>query len=167
MASIVNVNRSKKFSWAIYVLAFCVAPYLIRLYLYIIWHSEVPGFFISEMDLFAFCIAVIVHLHSEVHRLNKIPKDLEKSVFQVFLVLYIVLLFVFIYTSLDFEHSINVYRDEYEKALRECKDSVHFETLKQSTEDLKLYLFLTSILFGVLTPIFCYKTLFHEKNLDA
>jgi hypothetical protein len=160
----VNIKLTKKVAWVLYVIVFCIAPYLLRLLLSFVWSDELEGFFISEMDLFCFCIAVTVALFAEIRNLKKVPFNLGKEVFHGLLMLYIISLFVGIFFSLEFEHRITVLRTQCYELPKMVSDTDNMLKSLNNLESKKLVLFLGSILAAIMTTVLSYKTLFKRNG---
>ena len=167
MSRKVNDILSKKFRWFFFVVVFCIIPYFIRIGFSVSWNDQLEGFYISEMDILCFCIAVMVHLFSELNELNKLPLDLEQNVVQGILMLYIIGLFAGVYFSLDFEHNIIFYKDKYIEALvkqRPTNEIRDILDIKNGIESKKFTLWFISCFVGLMTPFLSYKILFHKEN---
>lgn len=131
-----------------------------RLLFSFVWSDELDGFYISEIDIFFYCIAVMVALFSEIKNLKKIPYDLGLEVFYGLLMLYIIALFFGVYLSMEFEHHILLLKHRCLESLKSYSSPDEIFESITNIEDKKFHLYLASILAAILTTILSYKTLF-------
>lgn len=156
----IDHKLTKKMEWVLFVVIFCIAPYMLRLILCFAWREELEGFYVSEMDLFSFSLAVSVALFAEIKNFEKLPWDLGEGVFYGFLMFYVITLFVGIGYSLEYEHRLVILKEEYKEILKiggktkEVVDTISLMEIK------KLRLYLGSILAAITTAVSSYRIIF-------
>jgi len=164
MAKTVNKKLDRLIQWVVFILVFSAFPYLLRLFLFWFWRKEVPTFYIAELDIYAFSIAVLIALFSELKKLKKLPYDLSNTVCDGILMFYMAIIVMFIGISLNVEHDIIKLHEKKDSLL---KIGVNTESILEEMKILEFTVFrlyLVSIFFAFLTTFVSYKTLFHPDN---
>jgi hypothetical protein len=155
----VNEILTKKVEWFLFIVIFCSAPYLLRV-VFSFTYDELDKFYISEVDVFFYCIAVMAALFADIKKLKKIPYNLGEGVFYCCLTLYIVGLFFGVWFSFDFEHQIITLR---EQCFDHLQDKLNIDEIFKKVEEYetkKFKLFLASMPVAIITTILSYKVLF-------
>lgn len=159
----VNESLNKRLEWAIFTVFFCSVPYLLRLtFSYV--YDDLDKFFISEVDILFYCIAVMAALMAEIKKLKKLPFNVGEGAFYTLLTIYIVALFFGVWFSFDFEHQIIILKERCFEITNDSKKLDEAIKSLEVYEAKKFKLFLASIPTSIITTILSYKVLFKVNN---
>jgi hypothetical protein len=164
----INKENTKLGNWILYVVVAALVPIFMRAFLSFRDPVHVPYFFMNAIDLFWFCITLVILLYSELKQIDRFPFDIERETFSGFLMLYFGFLCIGMGYSMLHEHDLIGCTN---KLITLLKSQAGSTTSTINTEDIenieigKKVCFIASLFCAIFTLRLYYVVKFPKKRI--